>query len=223
MATTQTGQAPSRVYTDQDGNIHLNSSKLYINESGGYMASTAGASSVTANVGTAGTGVTAAEYGDDVIHKTVLTLSAVSVAVGDTSVGGGSLIYTFPEGVISVLGGVSTLAATTTTDVTATLNGGKTLSVGVGTVVTLAQSSGTLVTTEQDIINAHTVVSSTTINVAGAASTGFNATPKGLNGSASASKAYLNVGVPTATDIDADATVTFSGTVTINWAYVGDV
>lgn len=223
MATAEAGHHPSRTYTDQDGNIHLNSAKLYVDESGGYLAATAGASSVTANVGTAGTNVAAAEYGNDVIHKTVLTLSAVSVAVGDASVGGGTLIYTFPEGVITILGGVATLAATTTSDVTATLNGGKTLSVGVGTVVTLAQASGTLTTTEQDIINAGTVVSSTTINVAGAASTCFTTTPKGLNGSASATKAYLNVGVPTATDIDGNATVTFSGTVTINWAYVGDV
>lgn len=221
MATLEAGHHLSRVYTDQDGNLHLNSAKLYTNESGAYI--TSGDNSTTVNVGTAGTNVTAAEYGNANIHKTVLTLSAVSVALSDTNVGGGTLIYTFPEGVVSILGGVSTLAATTTSDVTATLNGGKNLSVGVGSVQTTTQASGTLATTQQDIINQGTVVSSTTISVAGAASTCFTATPKGLDGSSTAAKAYLNVGVPTATDIDADATITMSGTVTINWAYVGDV
>jgi hypothetical protein len=57
-------------------------------------------------VGTAGTGVTAAEYGDGRQHTTVLTLGAGCVLpaiAGGASLGVGTQIYTFPAGAQLVL------------------------------------------------------------------------------------------------------------------------
>jgi len=40
MATTETGHNPNRVYIDRDGNIHLNGSSLYLDESGTAFSGT---------------------------------------------------------------------------------------------------------------------------------------------------------------------------------------
>lgn len=54
-----------------------------------------------ANVGTAGTNVTAVEYGDGYHHVTVLTLTAAELTptIPADAEGAGAVIYTFPAGV----------------------------------------------------------------------------------------------------------------------------
>ena len=176
----------------------------------------------TGNVGAAnGATVTATEYTDasGTFHKTVLTLAATPLTLRDTEQGKGVKVYDFPEGFITVLGGHMEIAVTTTSVINGTLNASKTLSIGVGSTT---QANGTLATTEQDIVNVGSTTSSATINVAGATGTCVNTTPKGFDGSATPVDAYLNIGVPTGTDIDADATVTVTGSITILWAYLGD-
>lgn len=37
MATAEAGHQPNRVYTDQDGNLHLNGAKIYVNETGSFL------------------------------------------------------------------------------------------------------------------------------------------------------------------------------------------
>ncbi len=174
--------------------------------------------------GTAASSVTAAEGGFGAFHYTTLTLAGLPIALSQAHVGGGTKIYTFPEGNIAILGATSSIAETTTSAILTTLNGGKTLSTGVGSVATTTQDSGTLITTQQDIVNAYSTTSSTVINVAAAAAHGkqLGTTVIRLDGTGTASPVYLNVGVPTAADIDADATTTWSGTVTITWVYNGD-
>lgn len=58
----------------------------------------------TYGVGTAAANVVAVEYGDGITHQTVLTANDLSVVVDGTAGGGfgGSLVYTFPEGMISI-------------------------------------------------------------------------------------------------------------------------
>ena len=158
-----------------------------------------------------------------IVHKTIITLTDFAVTVDDSDVGGGSALYTFPVGRILVLGGrATTITPTTTSTLTSTLNASKTLSTGVGTVQTTSQASGTLATTEQNIINAFSTTSSATINVAGTAGSGNSpSAPASYDGTSSAIVAYLNFGVPTATDIDGDATITVTGTITIYWINLG--
>lgn len=174
--------------------------------------------------GTVAATTVVAEEQMGILHKTILTLTDVSVSVSDTNVGGGTKLYDFPEGRILVLGGVAkSITPTTTSTLASTLNASKTLSVGLGTVQTTTQASGTLATTEQDIISAFTATSSATISVAGTAGNGADdGTPQGFDGTTTAKDLYLNIGVPTATDIDGDATVTVSGTVIIYWILVAD-
>lgn len=169
--------------------------------------------------------VTVVEKGDGLFRQTVITLTNLAVAISDLHVGGGTKIYTFPEGNIAILGATArAITPTTTSTIASTLKASKTLSVGVGSVITALQDSGTLVTTEQDIINAFAATSSATINVAGTAGNGkISATTQlRYDGTTTPIAIFLNIGVPTAGDIDADATVTVSGVITISWVYNGD-
>ena len=76
-----------------------------------------------ANVGTAGTGVTAVEYGDGFNHVTVLTITAAALApttVPADAEGIGVIIYTFPAGVYAGSGIHVDLTAFTGTGLAAT-------------------------------------------------------------------------------------------------------
>jgi len=187
-------------------------------------ATFSGSSTLTANVGTASTSVTAVETGSGPFHQTVLTITNLAIAISDANVGGGAKLYTFPEGNITILGATCTVTETTTSTIATTLKASKTLSVGIGSVQTTTQGSGTLVTTQQDIVNAFACTSSATINVAGTAVNGkqLGTTTIRLDGTTTAQPIWLNCGVVTNTDIDADATSTWSGTATITWVYSGD-
>ncbi len=123
-----------------------------------------------------------------------------------------------------MLGATATVTPTTTSAILTTLNGSKTLSVGVGSVITTTQGSGTVSTTEQDIVNAFSATSSATINVAGTAGSGkiTATTMLKYDGTTTAQAIFLNCQVPTASDIDADATTTWSGTVRVSWVWNGD-
>jgi hypothetical protein len=173
---------------------------------------TVGAGTVPAAV--SGT-VSAAEYGDGVFHKTVLTLTAVPVTMRDVEQGGGVQIYDFPVGYIQRLGASGTIAVTTTSVLADTLNTGVTCNWGVGSVT---QANATVATTEQDFVNVTAFTASATIDVAGADATGVGVgVLAALDGTSTAVDAFLNLAVAGATDIDADATVTVSGTINIAW------
>lgn len=159
--------------------------------------------------------ISVAEYGDGTFHKSVFTLTDVPVTMRDTEQGGGIQIYDYPVGSILCLGASGTIGVTTTSILADTLNAGKTCNWGVGSVT---QANVTVATTEQDIVNVTAFTSSATIDVAGADATGVGigvVTP--LDGTSTAINAFLNLAVAGATDIDADATVTVSGTVSIAW------
>lgn len=84
---------------------------------------TAKALRTDANVGTAGTGVTAVEYGDGFNHVTVLTITAAALApttVPADAEGIGVVIYTFPAGVYAGSGIHADLTAFTGTGLAAT-------------------------------------------------------------------------------------------------------
>lgn len=159
--------------------------------------------------------VIASESGDGTFHQTVLTLTAVPITMRDTEQGGGVKIYDFPLGRIQRIGATGTIAVTTTSVLADTLNTGVTCNWGVGSTT---QASATLATTEQDFVNVQAFTASATINVAGANSTGIGAAVlASLDGTSAAVDAFLNLAVAGATDIDADATVTVSGTIKITW------
>lgn len=164
--------------------------------------------------------VTVVESGDSQIHKSVFTLTALPITMRDTEQGGGAQIYTFPAGRIFHMGSIGSIAVTTTSVLADTLNAGVTCNWGVGTTT---QASATVATTEQDLVNVAAFTASATINVAGATATGVGpAVLASHDGTSTAKAVFVNLAVAGATDIDANATVTVSGTITINWLNVGD-
>lgn len=183
-----------------------------------------GGSNATATVGAvAGTGVTVAETGHGSYRTTTFTLTNMPMTIRDTTSpaqGGGQKIYDFPEGRIFILGATGTATVTTTSAIASTLNSGVSCRWGVGSVT---QANATLATTEQDILPVTTFTSGTTINVANAATTSALAAAAQFNGTTTALDAFFNISVPTATDIDADATVAVNATITINWVFLGDL
>lgn len=155
------------------------------------------------------------------IHKTVFPLNDLPITIADATVGAGTKIFTFPQGRILILGAhAKDIQLTTTSVIASTLNSGVNVGVGVGSTT---QANGTLATTEQNVVNVFTAVSSATINVAGAAAQGNGpSAPFSLDGTTTAVDLYFNLGIPTATDIDADATVTVDGLIEVVWALIGD-
>lgn len=185
---------------------------------------------IVGTVNTTPGGISVEEFGgQDIVRKTVITFTNTPITLFDTTPtaqGGSVLAYTFPEGVIEILGANGAPVLTTTSALASTLNASAVLTWGVGSV---AQATGTLATTQIDIcpgtgVTPGAAVASATVNVAGTCTPGYrSATSKCLlDGSTTPAKAFLNVAVPTATDIDADATATVSGTVTITWINHGD-
>lgn len=160
------------------------------------------------------TGLTVTESGG-VVRRTTFTMTAVPLTLLDATVGLGTRFYQFPKGVVTILGATGQVAETTTSVLASTLNTGVTYNWGVGSVT---QANGTLATTEQDMIPTTNGTASATINVAGAVSKGVRtAAPALFNGSGTATSLYFNVGIATATDIDADATTLWTGAFSVDW------
>lgn len=176
----------------------------------------------TSSVGAAAaSGNAATEVINGVIHQTTLTLNDVSVAMVDATIQGGSTkIYDFPEGRVLVLGCTASLAPKTTSTVASTINAGVAGVWALGTAVATADAA--LTSTEADLLPSTAWTSSTTINVAAATVTGALASSAQFDGTTTAKDMYLSACVTGATDIDADGTVAWSGTVKITWILLGD-
>ena len=170
-----------------------------------------------------GATVTATEYGDGIMHKTVLTLASTPVSV--VSVGanagvGGTKIYDLPEGRILVLGCMADLslaiAVAKQGDFT---DGTPEGDIGVGTVAPANADALGTDSTDDDFSTA----TAFTMN-AYAASADVPSEPTGqMDGTATAKDVYVNLLVDAA-DIDNDVTtqVLVSGTVTFHWINLGD-
>lgn len=187
------------------------------------------------NVGTVNTPatgrITADECGVGALRQTVLTLTNVPITITDALAYASVKLYDMPAGRLQFLDCVASLAFTTTSTIASTLNSGVTCSWGIGTA---AASNVTLATTMMNLLpgsgeSVKSFTSSTTINVASATVTGFLAAVSAaqlgaiIDGTSTDPDIYLNVSVPTGTDINADATLTVSGTITLTWLNGGDV
>lgn len=172
----------------------------------------------TRNVGTAGTGCTATEYGNGVVHQTVLAVSALSVTMTDAGAAGchgTSNLYSFPAGGVTILGA--------TADLTLTAGAG-----GIGDTAAAVWSVGTaavgtdnaaLTTTEADIVSS---VASTLVGGTKNAQGAGPATVTFFDGTGTAKIARLNIAVPDAGSSASD-TFTVAGTVNVSWLFTPDV
>ncbi len=152
-------------------------------------------------------------------NKIILTFNDLSVTVRNTEQGVGTKILDFPLGLFRIISARGSLTFTTTSVLADTLNLSKTINWAVGTAT---QTTTTLAgTPESDIIPVTAATSSATINTANTATIGEQWNPKLLDGATTAADLYLNISVPTANDIDADATVAINGTITIHYEDLG--
>lgn len=166
-----------------------------------------------------GATVSAAEYSDGTINKTVLTLTSTPITITDDAgvaqYGGAGKVYDLPEGAIAIVGCV--VDGDLTLGTTGTIIDAFTSNVALGTAT--ATTGATLTGTEADIMaSVANATAATKVAAVGATSAGMAL----LNGTSTAKDVYLNFVVAD------DATHTsgtgeFSGTITILWTNVGDI
>lgn len=168
------------------------------------------------NAGTAGTGVTAVEYGDGYNHVTVLTLTAAALtptSIPADAEGAGVILYTFPAGVHVFTGCHMDVTAFTGTGFAAT----NAVDLGIGSLISSGDIATLTTAAMEDCVTGQTVadISSpatekSTIATAGAP----------LLFEAGDSKVlHLNVA---GTWNDAFTAPTITGTVTLYWTYLGN-
>jgi len=165
-------------------------------------------------VGTAGTGVTATEYGDGKNHVTRLVLADIAFTIGDdAALADSALIYTLPAGGIIIHGASCSVGLTLTTGTPTT----DTPEIGLGTTAASGANAtlGAVAATAEDIAGP-----SAMDDIAGTAEA-FDSTTAGSNviTVAGAHTVYLNI-ADTWADVDNTA-ATASGTVWLNWTLLG--
>lgn len=170
-----------------------------------------------------GATVSVAEYGDDVVRKTVLTLTATPVTVTDDAgvaqYGGTGKLYTFPQGLLVTYGArvVGNLTLGTTGTIINTYTGVTAL----GTAT--ASTGATLTSTEADILQSTALTQAVAkVAAANACSLATALTESGgrvFDGRATAKEMYLNYAI--ADDAThTSGTGTFTGTVTLLWTVI---
>ncbi len=164
-----------------------------------------------------GTGVTVLATPDTItegmVNRTTIELDATGALDYDledsVTNGAGQEIFTFPEGVILILG--ATLDGNCTSGGTVTGN----YSLAVGTVT--AANDDDLTATEADVVDKITVANGTD-----SAGHGFHATaPAAADGTTAAIKLFLNVAIANGS-ITNTGTVAVTGTLTFTWMLLGD-
>jgi len=171
-------------------------------------------------------GTQAAIAGLSVVHKqvgflrqSVFTLDNVAQTVVNGTEYQGTKLYDFPEGRVLVLGVTARLQQKTTSALAGTLNASSTGAVSLGTVTA---SATTLATTMVDLLPSTAFTSSATVNVAGTAVGVALAASAQFDGTTTAKSMFLNSAFATTTDVDGDATITWSGTITVTHIDLGD-
>ena len=172
-------------------------------------------------------GTVAAVAGLTALHKqtggavvqTKFTLTDVAQAVVNGTEFQGTKLYDFPEGRILVLGVTATIAEKTTSDPATTLNASVTGALALGTATA---ASTTLSTTAADLLPSTAFTTSATQNVAGTAVSAALAASAQFDGTSTAKSLFINTAYATTTDVDANATQTLTGTITVTWVFLGD-
>ncbi len=154
-----------------------------------------------------------------------LTLRECPLTITDALAYGSVQLATLPEGYATFLGAVAKNMSFKTTSVIAdTLNSGVTVQWGIGPAAASATTlAGSMMSFVPGVDRTPlTFVSSTVINTAPASVSGSLFDVDLFDGSVTALPVYLNIAVPTGGNIDADATLTVSGTIVLTFLMTGD-
>ena len=215
------GGSDATIPLDTDGTLTADSDKRVPTQKAVKAAIAVTADGVGAKNGAT---VSAVEYGNGVIHKTVLTCTATPVTITDDAAVaqyGGVKVYDLPLGSICTLGAV--VSGILTAGVTGTIIDNWDGDVALGTAT--ATTGATLTGTEADIMPSVAVSAgaSDKDGVASAVSVATALTESGarwFDGTSTAKDVFLNF------VIDDDATHTagtaaFTGVITLTWMNLG--
>jgi hypothetical protein len=156
------------------------------------------------------------------VNKVTIAFNAHEITVDDTPLQGvATKLLDFPLGIFRIKSAYGKLIFTTTSVIADTLNASKVLDWSVGTKAYDLVANVALAGAHGDIIPVVAATSSATIDTANTATVGRGVSGMLLNGATTAADVYLNVSIPTAGDIDADATVGVTGTITIEFEDLG--
>ncbi len=162
-----------------------------------------------------------ATYVPGPVSKTTLTLTAMPATIRNTEQGVGVKLLDLPEGVIRIRARIDALTYTVTSVLADTLNLSKVVNVSLGTATqTTATMAGTA---ESNVVPVTATTSPATISTATTAFSAQRDTWMTIDGSTTAPDLYLNFSVPTANDIDGDATITVNATITVTTEYLSDI
>ena len=152
-------------------------------------------------------------------YRAVFTLKDMAITVTDALAYASQKLFTFKEGKVRLKGGTASLAFAVTTTRASTINDSAAMDWSIGSA---AASSSTLATTMVDFIAKQDKTLDGTGSAYTTAQAADFAAAATFDGTSAAKAIYLNVAFPTATDIDADGTLTVSGTLTLLFELWGD-
>lgn len=166
----------------------------------------------------------ATEYGDNLIHKTVLTCTDLPISIADdagVAQYGGVKVYTFPEGLIATFGAI--ISGNLTLGTTGTIINTFTGKNALGSVV--ATTGASLIAGEatwlQETANATASAKVAAISSVSIATQLTESAGRIFDGTATPAPVFLNFAI--ADDASHTAgTGTFTGTITLAWMKVGD-
>lgn len=150
-------------------------------------------------------------------YKTVITLQDLVIAVTSASKYASQKLFDFAAGKVRIKGGTASLAFAVTTARASTINDSAAMDWSIGSV---AASSVTLASTMVDVIAKQDKALDGAVAAYTTAQAADLAAAATYDGTTTPVDIFLNIGFPTATDVDGNGTITVSGTITIlheNW------
>lgn len=155
-------------------------------------------------------GVALTEVAIGFVRKTTIALTSVALTLADngSNGSGGTSLYTFTEGGVSILGAFANIVVSYGSVSDANLV------MALGSVT--AAADGTLTSTEANIIPSTAAATTSGAATVKAAMT----TPLALNGSGTAAICFINMA--TSTDPSTNNAITLSGTIDLYWIWSGD-
>lgn len=169
-----------------------------------------------------GSTVTVDEYGDDINHLTVLTCTALPIAISDdagVAQYGGVKVYDFPEGFIVTEGAMVTGDLTGYASLIDTFDGD--ISLGTVTATTGATLTGTEADVLQSVALATAVAEVAAVDAVSVATALTESGARWFDGTATAKDLFLNFVIDD-NGAHGAGTATFTGTIRIPWKFVGD-
>jgi len=165
----------------------------------------------------------ATEFGNRVLHKTVITCTATPIVITDdaaTAQYGGVQLYAFPEGMLMFMGATIDGSLTGITPIVDAFDG----DIALGTAA--AGTGATLTGTEADLLTSTaTTQASSKVATTDAQSVATALTESGarwLDGTATAKKLFLNYVIDDEDAHTGSMSATFTGVVSFCWLVLGD-